>query len=243
MLQRHPDRLRIVSDAKNQALERQAASGDLDVRVSVLRERLRNGEVSREALLHGSAIGDVSEDCYLAGWLGGAEYLVPALCKRVARSGEPHWWGNGTVSPAQALDLLALAGVLGHWADLDDAGVGYVAFDPFPLPPEYRESLDREQRAVEVRALARGLPRGLMPSVDHWFDHDHRGEAVQVLAKLQADLPSTCPDLAKQPEQARKVLVAASRGSKGDLTKLRSLARLALRGWRDVLAISRSRRD
>ena len=95
-------------------------------------------EATRHSVLQllGQEMSDISEDCYCAGWLGGTEYVVPELCRRAAESGRPQWWGPDVVTPERARGLVHLAEQLGHWADLDEAGVGYVPFRPFPIPPE-----------------------------------------------------------------------------------------------------------
>lgn len=93
----------------------------------------------------GNAMSDISEDCYYAGWMDGTEYFVPELCCRAIHAGRPCYWGHGSVTPEQALELVALAQRAGSWAALDDRGIGFVPFQPFPLPSEYIESIDREQ--------------------------------------------------------------------------------------------------
>lgn len=104
-------------------------------------------EAARHTLLQhlGAAMSDISEACYYAGWLRGAEYMVPELCRRAIESGQPQQWGHGQVTPEQALDLIALAEQLGSWACLDDDGIAYVPFQPFPLPPHYSAAVEREQ--------------------------------------------------------------------------------------------------
>jgi hypothetical protein len=99
----------------------------------------------------GKAMSDISEDCYCAGWLGGTEYLVPELCRRAVLTGTPQFWGHGEVTPAQAQELIALAERAGCWADTDYLSVGYDPFQPFPIPPEYVEAIEREQRFVQSR--------------------------------------------------------------------------------------------
>jgi hypothetical protein len=89
-------------------------------------------------------MNDLSEACYYAGWLNGTEYFVPELCRRAIATGNPQPWGHGVVTPEHATKLRTLADQLGHWADLDQPGVGYVPFQPFPVPTEYLASLDRE---------------------------------------------------------------------------------------------------
>jgi hypothetical protein len=103
-------------------------------------------DVTRQSLLQllGESMSDVSEDCYCAGWLGGTEYFVPELCYRAVRTGQTQPWGHGQVTPDQARGLMALADQIGSWADMDAAGVGYVPFQPFPLPQQYLDELDRE---------------------------------------------------------------------------------------------------
>jgi hypothetical protein len=93
----------------------------------------------------GRLMSDCSEDCYCAGWLGNTEYLVPELCRRALETDEPQPWGHGEVTPQLAAKMTALAKEMGHWAVLDELGVGYELFDPFPIPPEILEELDREK--------------------------------------------------------------------------------------------------
>lgn len=95
----------------------------------------------------GEAMSDLSEQCYYAGWMAGTEYLVPELCRRADATGQPQPWGHGEVTPERARELLAPAARLGSWADLDEAGIGYVPHQPFPLPPPYLEQLEREQNS------------------------------------------------------------------------------------------------
>ena len=97
-------------------------------------------------------MSDISEDCYCAGWVGGTEHFVPELCRRALATGQTQHWGHGEVTPDQARGLSALAELVGSWADLDEAGVGYVPFQPFPIPPQYIESLDREQLIGSARS-------------------------------------------------------------------------------------------
>jgi len=101
----------------------------------------------RHALVQqlGAAMSDISEDCYYAGWLGGAEYMLPELCRRALATGQTQYWGHGQVAPEQARSLVGLADQIGSWADLDDDGIGYVPFQPFPLPPQYSAAIEREQ--------------------------------------------------------------------------------------------------
>jgi hypothetical protein len=109
-------------------------------------------ETTRSALVQllGQAMSDISEDCYCASWLGGTEYSVPELCRRAIATGQTQYWGHGQVTPAQARGLTFLAEQIGAWADLDEPGDGYVPHDPFPIPQQYVEAIDREQvkRAV-----------------------------------------------------------------------------------------------
>jgi hypothetical protein len=112
-------------------------------------------DVTRHALLQqlGQAMSDISEDCYGAGWLGGTEFFVPDLCRRAVATGQTQFWGHGEVTPEQAKGLIALAEIVGTWADLDEDAVGYVPFQPFPTPPEYTSAIEREQSS-------RHAPRG-----------------------------------------------------------------------------------
>jgi hypothetical protein len=105
-------------------------------------------EDTRNAVLQllGAAMSDISEECYCAGWSGGTQYAVPELCRRAIATGETQHWGHGEVTLVKARGLVALAELVGSWADLDQIGAGYVPFQPFPLPPEYLEGLDQERR-------------------------------------------------------------------------------------------------
>jgi len=104
-------------------------------------------EAERHALVQrlGQEMSDISEDCYCAGWLGGTEYIVPELCRRAVASGQPQFWGHGEITPELARELVALAERAGCWADTDYHSVGYDPFQPFPIPPEYIEDVEREQ--------------------------------------------------------------------------------------------------
>jgi hypothetical protein len=103
-------------------------------------------DATRPGLLRllGQEMSDISEDCYCAGWLGGTEYFVPEICRRALESGRSQIWGHGEVTPARAKELTLLADQLGCWADLDEDGIGYVPHQPFPVPQQYIEALDRE---------------------------------------------------------------------------------------------------
>jgi hypothetical protein len=93
----------------------------------------------------GRLMSDCSEDCHYAGWLGDTEYLVPELCRRALETAEPQPWGHGKVSPQLAARMTAIAKELGHWVVLNDLGVGFEPFDPFPVPPEILKELDKER--------------------------------------------------------------------------------------------------
>jgi hypothetical protein len=120
--------------------------------------------VERHALVQrlGQMMSDVSEDCYYAGWLGATEYLVPELCRRAVQSGTPVAWGHGVVTPERAAEMIALADRIGSWADLDEPGIGYVPFHPFPMPSEYVAAIDKENAfpPAEGRASVRQLRLG-----------------------------------------------------------------------------------
>lgn len=92
----------------------------------------------------GDAMSDLSERCYYAGWMSGTEYVVPELCRRAAATGEAQPWGQGEVTAGDAAELLSLAHRVGTWADLDEAGTGYVPFQPYPVPAKYQEEIERE---------------------------------------------------------------------------------------------------
>jgi hypothetical protein len=95
----------------------------------------------------GELMSGVSESCYYAAWLMGTEFCVPELCRRAVATGEPQPWGHGVITPGQAAELAALATELGHWATLDDDGIGYVRHDPFPIPEKYVAALRGESRS------------------------------------------------------------------------------------------------
>jgi hypothetical protein len=105
-------------------------------------------DATRNAVLQllGAAMSDISEECWCAGWLLGSEYYIPELCRRAVDSGHPQRWGPGEVTMVQALGLVYLAEQLGCWAALDSVGVGYVAHQPFPVPPEYLAELGSNRR-------------------------------------------------------------------------------------------------
>ena len=90
-------------------------------------------------------MSDISEDCYCAGWLGGTEHFIPELCRRALATQETQYWGHGDISPDLAARLLAIASELGHWVDTNFHSNSYEPFEPFPIPPQYLEALDREQ--------------------------------------------------------------------------------------------------
>ena len=99
----------------------------------------------------GDQMSEISEDCYCAGWLGGTEHLVPELCRRALESNAVQIWGNGEVTPERAAGLWQGAKELGHWVDLDEPGVGYVPFNPFPVPAEVVAEIGREQAYGQAR--------------------------------------------------------------------------------------------
>ncbi|HEV8068669.1 MAG TPA: hypothetical protein VGP76_13105 [Planctomycetaceae bacterium] len=92
----------------------------------------------------GDLMSAISEECYCAGWLGGTEFTVPELCRRAAESGKTQFWGHGRIDPSQARQLAAIANQIGSWVNTDDASTGYVPFQPFPIPLEYVEAIERE---------------------------------------------------------------------------------------------------
>lgn len=125
-------------------------------------------EAQRNALVQqlGEAMSGISEDCYCVGWLGGTEYMVPDLCRRAVELGKTQFWGHGEVTPEQAKELNSLAERAGCWADTDYYSVGYDPFQPFPIPQEYVEAIEREQSARFAKS-----PRGVQakPGVPHDF--------------------------------------------------------------------------
>jgi len=94
----------------------------------------------------GELMSAVSEDTHCAGWLVGTQYIVPALCQRVLKINRAQPWGFGELGPGMAAVMQTIADKLGHWANLDEQGKGYVPFDPFPTPQEYLVDLDVWQR-------------------------------------------------------------------------------------------------
>jgi hypothetical protein len=102
-------------------------------------ERLDEGTLTE---LLGDLMSSISEDCYYAGWEKGTEYIVPALCTRVANLNRSQFWAHGQVGTGLADILLSIAEKLGHWVNLNDNASGYVLFDPWPTPQEYVEELN-----------------------------------------------------------------------------------------------------
>jgi hypothetical protein len=104
-------------------------------------------DVTRHSLIQllGLAMNELSEEAYSAGWLGGTEYFVPELCRRAVETGVTQRWGRWEVTPAFARGLVHVSEQTGCWANLDESATRYVAFQPFPIPVEYLEALDREQ--------------------------------------------------------------------------------------------------
>jgi hypothetical protein len=113
-------------------------------------------DATRHALLQllGNAMSDISEEAYCAGWVVGTQYFVPELCRRAEATRQTQFWGHGEVTPEQARGLVALAELVGSWANMDEAGVAYVPHQPFPMPWEYTEVVEQEQlcRAAPARA-------------------------------------------------------------------------------------------
>jgi hypothetical protein len=111
-------------------------------------------ESARHVLVQqvGEWMSDISEDCYCAGWLGGTEYFVPELCRLAIETGQTQYWGHGEITVDEARRLWALTEQAGCWAVTDSASVGYDPFDPFPIPPEYAEVLQREQLVRSSKA-------------------------------------------------------------------------------------------
>jgi hypothetical protein len=110
-------------------------------------------EAARHDLIQqlGAAMGDVSEDCYCAGWLGGTEDLLPELSRRAISTGHAQPWGHGQVTPERARTLWAMAERAGSWADLHPQDDVYVLYQPFPLRAGVVDELDREQSALQRR--------------------------------------------------------------------------------------------
>ena len=107
--------------------------------------------IDKDSLTHvlGDLMSAVSEDCYCAGWMKGTEYLVPSLCQRVLEINRPQPWAYGELGPGMAAVLQTIADKLGHWVNLDDQGVGYVPFKPFPTPQEYIDELEHWKRKLK----------------------------------------------------------------------------------------------
>src|SRR5437762_13129857 len=103
-------------------------------------------DATRHSLLQllGKAMSDISEDCYHAGWMDGAEYIVPEWCRRAVATGRPQFWGMGEVKPERAIGLIWLAGQLGSWADLDRSRGGYIPHPSLPIPPKYADVIESQ---------------------------------------------------------------------------------------------------
>jgi hypothetical protein len=115
-------------------------------------------EATRHALVQqlGQEMSDISEDCYCAGWLGGTEYTVPKLCRRALELGQTQYWGHGEIAPDLARRLWELAERIGSWVDTDSDSVGYEPFQPFPIPPQYVEAIEREQSSRFAQSRREG---------------------------------------------------------------------------------------
>ncbi|GEM_PF-7043196 len=61
----------------------------------------------RESLIDilGIVMSEISEEAYYAGWAGGSEYIIPALCQRALDSGKKAMMGRFEIRPKQALGL------------------------------------------------------------------------------------------------------------------------------------------
>jgi hypothetical protein len=81
-------------------------------------------------------MSDVSEECWSAAWLAGAEDAIPDLCRRAIATGSPQPWGLGTVERRTAIGLTYLAGLLGCWATRSDVTGDYVPYHPKPVASE-----------------------------------------------------------------------------------------------------------
>ena len=121
---------------------------------------------------------------------------------------------------------------------------------PHNLPEQWSCVLDEldtlEERAHLVNAVlgtssltakSVGLPRGVSRSATHWFGADDYEQAVQQLVELHAKLVFAYPKLLGKRAEVGRILVAVSRGSRGDLERLRDLAQRALQGWSGVTAL------
>jgi hypothetical protein len=84
-------------------------------------------------------MSDVSEECWSAAWLHGAEDAVPYLCRQAIASGSPQPWGTGAVEVRTAIGLTYLADVLGCWVTLSNATGDYVPYRPLPVTAELAE--------------------------------------------------------------------------------------------------------
>lgn len=100
--------------------------------------------------LLGREMSDLSEECWAAGWVSDTQLSVPELCRRAVETGTPQRWGSTLVPLERARALVYLAELLGCWADLDARGVDFVEFQPFPLPPEVAEAINRDQGAAHT---------------------------------------------------------------------------------------------
>lgn len=119
----------------------------------------------------GDAMSEVSEECWNAGWLDGTEHMLPELCRRASESGTDQRWGRGTITPSRARELQGLARRAGTWAALDEQGIGYVPFEPWPLPNAMLQELDLECESGQD--AARAHPSGGAPSIRRYIFHNY----------------------------------------------------------------------
>lgn len=117
-------------------------------------------DAERHALVQrlGQEMSAISEESYYAGWQGGTEYIVPELCRRAVESGSTQYWGHGEVTPKRARELIALAEQIGCWADTDYYSIGYDPFQPFPIPHEYVDEIERELSFPVLHSRKQNLP-------------------------------------------------------------------------------------
>lgn len=94
----------------------------------------------------GTLMSQLSEACFCAGWLGGTELFVPALCQQALVTKSVRYWGVGEVTPELAAKMVDIAERLGHWVDMDVLAVGYEPFDPGVPSAHILEELNRQHQ-------------------------------------------------------------------------------------------------
>lgn len=80
----------------------------------------------------GRMMSEISERCWTAGWISGAEDDLPPLIAMAAASRETQGWGQSLVWPDESDIMIALVASMGHWATLnpDINGIEYLPYQP-----------------------------------------------------------------------------------------------------------------